>query len=223
MARPGVAGALEPLGNSFADGFRILIDPSASENRRRFTLAHEICHTFFYELVPEIKFRPHDVFPDEERLCDVGASELLMPARSLKKSAKDRPVSVETLQALADEYSVSKSAMLLRLRALDCWKCELTEWHRMRDGSFSLLRVIGGVTRPWLWEDDSILPSAWEGGVRVGTAYVSYRDERGIQFYRPEVRFQVVKFSDKLVSLWGPDVCAERDSSRRRSLPLFGE
>src|SRR5438094_323727 len=59
-------GLIEPLGSSFGDGFRLRLKKSASEARNRFTVAHEACHTFFYELVPEIKFAPHGLDAEEE-------------------------------------------------------------------------------------------------------------------------------------------------------------
>jgi Zn-dependent peptidase ImmA (M78 family) len=48
-------GLIEPLGKTFADGFRIKLNKTTPPVRSRFTLVHEICHTFFYQLVPEIK------------------------------------------------------------------------------------------------------------------------------------------------------------------------
>ncbi len=65
-------GLIEPLGRCFRDGFRMRLKKNTAEARIRFTLAHEVCHTFFYELVPEIKFFPHDQDNEEERLCNVG-------------------------------------------------------------------------------------------------------------------------------------------------------
>src|ERR1700722_10963484 len=54
----GCDGYIEPVGNSFESGFRVAIKPFASPARQRFTIAHEICHTFFYEFVPELKYHP---------------------------------------------------------------------------------------------------------------------------------------------------------------------
>jgi Zn-dependent peptidase ImmA (M78 family) len=36
-----------------------VLDGATPTVRQRFTIAHEICHTFFYEIVPELKFKPH--------------------------------------------------------------------------------------------------------------------------------------------------------------------
>jgi len=71
------------------------------------TIAHEACHTFFYELVPELKFIPHERDEDEERLCNWGAAALLMPASSLRRRMKNVAVNLESLDAIAAEYAVS--------------------------------------------------------------------------------------------------------------------
>src|SRR5713101_839160 len=56
-------GALHPLGKAYTDGFKILLKKNCPSTRTRFTTAHELCHTFFYETVPELKFRNHEVDP----------------------------------------------------------------------------------------------------------------------------------------------------------------
>ena len=58
LEEPGCDGLLKPLGKTFAEGFLLQVKRDCSEERSRFTLAHEACHTFFYEFVPEIKFAP---------------------------------------------------------------------------------------------------------------------------------------------------------------------
>ena len=49
------------------------------EKRMRFTIAHELCHTYFYELVPELKFCDHGPNDEEEAICNQGAAALLIP------------------------------------------------------------------------------------------------------------------------------------------------
>src|ERR1039458_6899142 len=81
-------GALVPLGRDFGAGFRMVLRRDLPEGRINFTVAHEICHTFFYERVPEVKFAAHAVDQEEERLCNYGAEEILMPALDLRRCAK---------------------------------------------------------------------------------------------------------------------------------------
>lgn len=149
-------GALVPLGADFGAGFRLVLRRDLPEGRINFTVAHEICHTFFYERVPEIKFAAHPVDPEEERLCNSGAEELLMPAIDVKRRAKDKPVSLAGLQALAADYRVSIPAMLIRLRNLGLWKAELVLWHKMTNGTFAVKRLWGGRVADWHWLDEGI-------------------------------------------------------------------
>jgi len=121
-------GAIEPLGTSYADGFRMVLKRGQPIQRLRFTMAHEVCHTFFYELVPELKFCDHGVDQEEEKLCNIGAAELLVPTNQIKRLARNAPISIETLEDLAARYQVSLEVMLLRLRCVGLWNSELSVW-----------------------------------------------------------------------------------------------
>ena len=205
------AAALEPIGSRYVHGFNILLTRQGSQARLRFTLAHEICHTFFYEYVPEIKFLPHETDPLEERLCDFGAAELLMSPSAVQKSAAQRPICIESLRALAEQFSVSNAAMFLRLRSLRLWNCVFSQWHRMLSGSFELAQIYGGRRLPWQWEDPSILTEAWESHrSSFGSTFVRYEAEAGRRVYSP-ARFQVKRVGHRILSLWGPQI--ERPAS----------
>jgi hypothetical protein len=69
-------GLIEPIGTTYSAGFRMRLKKNAADVRLRFTIAHELCHTFFYELVPEFKFVAHESDDSEERLCNWGAASL---------------------------------------------------------------------------------------------------------------------------------------------------
>ena len=200
------AAALEPIGSQYAHGFNVLLTRQGSRTRLRFTLAHEICHTFFYEFVPEIKFSPHEIDPQEERLCDLGASELLMPASAVKKSAANRAICIESLRTLAEEFAVSAAAMFLRLRSLKLWNCVFSEWHRMLNGNFELARIYGAKQHPWRWDDPSILAQAWESfRSSFGSTFVHYEAEPGRDVYSP-ARFEVQRIGNRIISLWGAQI-----------------
>jgi hypothetical protein len=199
-------GLLQPAGDTFADGFKVLLKKDGPATRLRFTLAHEIGHTYFYELAPEIKFAPHDIDPTEERLCDLAAAEILMPARDTRRAARGMPVCLETLGALAEQSSVSIAAMFLRLRSLRLWKCQLLQWYRMLNGTFVLERVYGGKALPWKWHDDSILSAAWQRNKpKSGEAYVAFEDEQRVQYWKA-VLYDVGRRRDRVIALWGSDV-----------------
>lgn len=199
-------GMLEPIGVAYPAGFKILLKKQTSAERLRFTVAHEICHTFFYELVPELKFVPHEPDPMEERLCDFGAAELLMPTASIKRAARPMAICLESLRRLAGEYSVSLTAMFLRLRSLGLWNCEFSEWHRMTNGNFVLEHFYGGKSLPWEWEDTSILSTSWQSRkAAFGHTFVRYEDQRGKRYYKP-TRFEVRRFRERMLALWGAEI-----------------
>jgi len=198
--------ALEPIGSQYVHGFNILLTRQRSFTRLQFTLAHEICHTFFYEFIPEIKFIPHEIDPIEERLCDSGAAELLMPASVVLRTSSERPVCIESLRTLADQFSVSVAAMFLRLRSLGLWNCILSEWHRMLNGSFQLVNFYGGKRLAWEWEDPSILNDAWQSHKSsFGNTFVRHEGEQGRLFYLP-ARFEVKRVGNRILSLWGAQI-----------------
>jgi hypothetical protein len=149
-------GALVPLGRDFGAGFRMVLRRDLPEGRINFTVAHEICHTFFYERVPEIKFTSHDTDQEEERLCNCGAEEILMPALDVRRRAKNKPMSLDILQEMASHYRVSTPAMLIRLRRLGLWRAELVVWHEMTNGTFAVKKVWGGKKADWQWMETDI-------------------------------------------------------------------
>ncbi|MGA8086271.1 MAG: ImmA/IrrE family metallo-endopeptidase [Terracidiphilus sp.] len=149
-------GALVPLGEDFGAGFRMVLRRDLPEGRINFTVAHEICHTFFYERVPEIKFASHTVDQEEERLCNCGAEEILMPAMDVRRCAKSEPVSLDALQVMATRYRVSIAAMLIRLQRLGLWHAELFLWHEMTNGTFAVKRAWGGKLADWEWMEPEI-------------------------------------------------------------------
>lgn len=210
-------GYIEPVGSNFNEGFRMVLKKGGTQVRTRFTIAHELCHTFFYEIVPELKFGSVEVDPEEERLCNLGAAELLIPTKSLKAQAKLLDVSLNSLEELAGMYSVSAEAMLLRLRSLKLWDCELSFWRRELDGSFSVDRIIGGRKVNWTWPDDVPLNTAWNTSDKpAGRTWLEFRGSGGSLQVRP-VCYEVGRRGNELVSLWS----AKPIEQRRRILPLF--
>lgn len=182
-------GALAPLGTDFGAGFRMILRRDLPEGRINFTVAHEICHTFFYERVPEIKFAAHPADPEEERLCNAGAEELLMPALDVRRCARGKPVSLAALQAFAADYHVTAPAMLIRLRNLGLWKAELVLWHEMTNGTFAVKRLWGGRMADWRWLDAAIpraALSALPEKILSGHTFSVVETEHG-QRFRPVV------------------------------------
>jgi hypothetical protein len=207
-------GLIEPIGSTFLDGFRIKLNKNTSPSRTRFTLAHEACHTFFYELVPELKFVPHHKDNEEERLCNYGAAALLIPASSIRRRVQRVPICLRSLEAIASEFGVSLPTMALRLRALHLWNCQLSLWQRMTDGRFVLESLYGGKWSDWEWEDNLVLQAAWESRTPLfGHTFVNYEDRPGRRRYKP-VSYEVRRCLHGVIALWGTGLEKQRHSDR---------
>ena len=113
-------GVLAPV----SGGFRLYLQSNFAnrpgvERRRRFTLAHELVHTFFYELVDGVP-RPRKSSPKGEkleRLCHLGASQILVPDGLLAEelSRRGEVASSEAVLELAKAFDVSVEVVMRRL------------------------------------------------------------------------------------------------------------
>lgn len=116
------------------DGSVVQVNRAESPARRQFTIAHEIAHT----LLPAYAAHPHDIedahtgdYPpaaEEEHLCDVGASALLLPERWLRPAVQQRPPSLATLQDIARQFKASLEATARAVARLDVWPFALVFW-----------------------------------------------------------------------------------------------
>ena len=91
----------------------ITVNAKHNEERRRFTVLHEIGH-----IVLELPSNHQgDAFgpagrgqrPEEEALCDVFAAECLLPYSFFKKDVDDSDICLDTMKQLADRYKASLS------------------------------------------------------------------------------------------------------------------
>ena len=107
-----------------------------SAGRRRFSLAHEIAHTFFDNALKTYQLRSASgTLPRGaealERLCDEGAAELLMPADCIS-AAMDEPdmgLHPESVPRLAERFRVSLEAVALRMTQLANEPCAIGFFH----------------------------------------------------------------------------------------------
>jgi Zn-dependent peptidase ImmA (M78 family) len=96
------------------------VNPDRPETRKRFSMAHEVSHTFFphYQLKlwcrTDARLRRREN-PDDllEMLCDIGASELVMPLPWFAHDAATVTTGAELLE-LAKKYNASCEATLRR-------------------------------------------------------------------------------------------------------------
>lgn len=105
-------------------GMRFRVNSDRPETRQRFSIAHEICHTFFPDYEQKVWCRPDSRFrnrdnPDDflEMLCDIGGAELLMPLPWFSADAC-AVTTGEGLIGLSKKYLASREAVLRRVAEL---------------------------------------------------------------------------------------------------------
>jgi hypothetical protein len=198
----GCDGFIEPVEPScIAKGYRVVLRTGAPPARRRFTLAHEICHTFFYETVPALKLAATQDDPFEEALCNYGAGCLLMPERVIRDSVLANRPCLDSLDRLCNQFRVSREAMILRLRQLRLWTCEYSLWHAMTDGRFVIDRAYGRTRIAWNWAETSVLERAWRSRrLCRGEAILWRETTKGLA--TRTVHYEVRRRGESVVALW---------------------
>lgn len=195
-------GSIQPLGLSFADGFRIRLNRLLPATRLRFTLAHELCHTFFYEYVPEMKFVPHECDETEERLCNFGAGEILMPRSLVTRMAKGQPVCLRALEGFASRFDVSIEAMLVRLRTLGLWNADISYWTQDKRGNFISVPAGGVSSAQWIWRNNELLDTWSSGKSSTGRTFVEDANTGGPIRLKP-ICYEMQRRGTRIVVLHG--------------------
>ena len=121
----GIDGMLE--------GNTILVSSNIqSEERKRFTLFHEIMHHLINEeglLISEL----HDLTKGNyrkqlEQFCNIGAAEFLMPRIEFMKLYQENGFNVELILYAADHFKASTIAATIQLAQVAPNKCIATVW-----------------------------------------------------------------------------------------------
>jgi hypothetical protein len=107
-----------------AGGVEMRVNPDRPETRIRFSIGHEITHTFFPDHSSHVWPRADSRYrnlsnPDDylEMLCDVGAAELVFPRRWFVKHAAG-VASAADLIRLANDFKASRHATIRRFAEL---------------------------------------------------------------------------------------------------------
>jgi hypothetical protein len=87
-------------------GYEVIVNADEPEERQWFSFAHEIVHTYFREVCPNVTHPS----PEEEHLCDVGAAELTMPLERFTKEMQGHVLSLGFIEELQKEFHVSFKA-----------------------------------------------------------------------------------------------------------------
>lgn len=112
-----------------ANGHRILVEESASEERQRFSIAHELGHLMLR--ANGIRFSTHSnrrKAAAEERLCDELAWELLMPGSLMKAFRWRITQSLPSILELADAFLVPPDIAALRWASLGGDRAQIVVW-----------------------------------------------------------------------------------------------
>lgn len=153
----------------------------------RFLIAHELTHALLLRLLREpslidsLDSTRTDLL-SLERVCDLGAHELLMPSTPFRASMARQPLGPEALRALHDEYLVTLGAAadrvayltprtaLLRMRKFARSTSEETAWRVVS----CFPRYARDGMRPWLPQGATLkhLPSIDDLDSIVGTQEV---------------------------------------------------
>ena len=93
-------------------------NPDKSPSRIRFSICHEIAHSFFPNCGEQVRNRfVHGQIQETDRelelLCNLGAAELLMPIGSFRDVARG-DITIDRILDLRKKYLVSTEAVLLR-------------------------------------------------------------------------------------------------------------
>jgi Zn-dependent peptidase ImmA (M78 family) len=121
-------------------GYQIELNSRHSESRKRFTCGHEIGHTFFFELEDEVYVKSRsaidanldaiDVNRFEEVLCNVAASEILMPRLSFLRQLNLHGPSAKNIIALSRRFKTSLWATGRRVIELCPLKLMIAQWEQ---------------------------------------------------------------------------------------------
>jgi IrrE N-terminal-like domain len=126
--------------------------------RRNFTLAHEIGHYVMRRAVSgycPLEALPIDD-PEEERLANIFASEILMPPNRLIPDLVSSGNTLKGLVDICDKYEVSLQALLSKVCDLDRESFAFM-MHRARDGRVELVWSIPGESRRIITSDSARL------------------------------------------------------------------
>lgn len=98
----------------------ITVNSLETEERRRFTVCHEIAHiilglTSHHDVLPSWRYAKRDI---NEIMCDIFAAELLMPYKMFKDKIPEEEPSMEVINKLAAEFGTSFPATASRYATL---------------------------------------------------------------------------------------------------------
>jgi Zn-dependent peptidase ImmA (M78 family) len=113
----GTDGVLRANGE---DQLEILVNQKLPKTRRNFTICHEIAHTLFPDCFEIVRMRKQtgkveNYHLELELLCNLAASEILMPTDKFARDVVYHGFSLRSVDALAERYGASPEAVTRRM------------------------------------------------------------------------------------------------------------
>ena len=145
-----------PVGSELAIEF----NPNRPRSRVRYSICHEIAHTLFPDCKDLIRNRlAHEQMHGDdwqlEMLCNIGASELLMPIGSLPLLAAEH-VTLDTILDLRKKYEVSTEAILLRAVRVTSEVCSMFTASRRDDAKSGIVCQMDYAVSSKSWRGPSL-------------------------------------------------------------------
>lgn len=169
---------------------RLLIEynPNRPSGRLRYSIAHEIAHTFFPDCGARVRNRtavnPRSETDDWqlEALCNIAAAEILMPIGSLRVEEVAN-LDINKVSEIRKKFDVSTEAILMRLANLSDQPCAVfvaSQWDGSRDtGTYKFDYVIP--TRSWAYHFSRGMPLPSRSPVAECTA-IGFTAKGNVEF-----------------------------------------
>jgi len=157
------------------NGHTILIKRTASERRRRFSIAHELGHILLRARSTKFRGGNRERAAQEERLCDEIAAELLMPEALFRREMMGVKPSVEAICDLAKRFDTAIEPAAIRFGKLGGNSVQVVCWQRQAH-SLTAKWVSGARFVPYrsarsIWDMTSGPVQAYHGADDVITTY----------------------------------------------------
>jgi O-acetyl-ADP-ribose deacetylase (regulator of RNase III) len=163
--------------------FRIDFNPDRPHRRTRYSIFHEIAHTLFPDCGQMIRHRgAHNASRSDdwqlETLCNIAASEFLLPVGALRQMGELSP-SVDTVLELREKYEASAEAALLRIVRLASEPALAFSSHRdARNGRYVIDYAIPTANAAWMLRPGWFLPVQTSAAECMAIGFTAKHDER---------------------------------------------
>jgi O-acetyl-ADP-ribose deacetylase (regulator of RNase III) len=165
--------------------FQVEFNPNRPRGRVRYSIAHDLAHTLFADCGEVVRYRlgRNEQKADDwqlEMLCNIGASEFLMPVGSFP-DLRDEVTDIDRILALRTTYDVSTEALLLRVVRLTEQPCAMFAASRKESGElagrYQIDYSVFSRTWPERLASGTLLPKNSKLGDCTAIGYTSKGDE----------------------------------------------